>query len=368
MSQLLLKEERVLTFKDIEGVPAEIQKIDSPELLPVCLKKDCTFEQVQKWLKKRGIPERREGLQEIKAEFGTTWMNDVTHASLSDQYWIQMRGTPWKRINFFTNQYSPDVGNMAFMPWTVTSKRISNHSPDLATGGILKKRWKQQADLSSRLIKAGSQSAHQYPLSEVLATTLAEELHIIPYVSYDLHIEGVTMCSICDNFVNQNLNFVPAHYIYYFEEKKDNETVLGHLLRMCEKFNIPDAEKFLHGMILIDHLTGNEDRNLGNIGFLQDVKTMKFVGPAPLFDCGNAYWNSQNVADSVKSKLFGSETEAILESMKKKCDFAELLRSDGYKKLISDYPCISSVKKEKLISAIQTRNRRIELGVRDFSR
>ena len=149
MSELFLKEEKVLTLKDIEGVPSEVQKIDNPELLPVCLKNKCTMKEFKQWLERRNIPQNREGLEAMTKEFGKSWLENKNFASLSDHYWIKKRTETWKRTNFFTNIYSKDIGDMAFRPWTINKKRFDSFSPDLTTNGILKKRWLQYSDRKS---------------------------------------------------------------------------------------------------------------------------------------------------------------------------------------------------------------------------
>ncbi len=368
MSELFLKDEKVLTLKDIDGVPGEIQRIDTPELLPVCLKAKCTMKEFKEWMSHRMIPETREGLPQMVEEFGKSWQENKNYASLSDHYWIRKRGEPWKRVNFFTNQYSKDIGDMTFMPWTVSKKRYDAFSPDLTTGGILRKCWRQYSDRSSYLVKAGSIAAKQEPLSEVLVSVLAETLGVIPCVKYDLHIEGATMCAKCDNFIDQETDLIPAFHIYNFKERADGESVYAHLLKMCELFDIPGAEEFLEGMIFIDHITGNEDRNLSNIGFKRNIKTMKFIGPAPLFDSGNAYWSTKNVSDTVCSTMFGDVEEDIFEKLKKKYNLGVLVKNTGYRKLIESYPCISDLKKENLIDAIGKLNNRLCREVDPFIR
>lgn len=368
MSELYLKDTKVLTLKDIEGVPREIQKIDNPELLPLCLKNDCSVENFNIWLSKRCIPSTREGLPEIMEEFGTSWYECKNYASLTDQYWIKKRTETWKKINFFTNLYSKDIGDMFFMPWLVTKKRINNFSPDLTTNGVLKKRWIQNSDRSSALIKAGSEKTRQEPLSEVLVSMIAEQLGTIKSAGYDLYIEGTTMCSKCENFITADTELVPAYHIYLIQEKKKTETVYEHLIRMCDKFEIPKAKEFIDWMIFIDNLTGNEDRHLGNIGFIRDINTMKFIGPAPLFDCGSAYWSTGKTTSELKSKIFGNIEGKIFGNLKNKCDLESLFKADGYARIIENYPGITYTKKVYLINAISKRNRRLCISNLDFTR
>lgn len=365
MSDLFFKTEKVLTLKDVEGVPCEIQRIDAPELLPLCLKHKCTMEDFNKWLQSRNIPDNREGFSEMKHVFGLSWLQNKNFASLTDQYWIKKRTETWKKINFFTNLYSKDIGDMAFSPWSVTKKRIDSNSPDLTTGGILRKRWLQNSDRSSVLIKAGSEIAKQEPLNEVLVSVLVEQLSVIKSAGYDLHIEGIALCSRCNNFITEDTDLVPAHYIYSSKEKPESSSVYEHLVDVCNELDIPGAKEYIDWLIFIDKLTANEDRHLGNIAFIRDVNSLKFIGPAPLFDCGSAYWNSKNGITNGKSKLFGNVEGNIFLRLKDKCKLESILKDVKQRKIIEQYPGLDSEKKERLLEAIDKRN---ELLLKDPER
>ena len=361
MSELWLKDTKVLTLKDLEGVPSEISKVDAPELLPLSLKDDCTTENFKKWLDARSVPEKREGRAEVIKEFGTeSIFKNKNYASLTDQYWIKWRSETWKKVNFFTNFYDKDIGNMFFMPWNVAvQKTYKTNTPDLTTGGVLRKRWLQNQDKSSYLIKAGSKDTHQEPLSEVLVSVFAEQLGKIPCVKYDMWVEGVTICSKCDNFITIDTELVPAYMIYNRIPKEENESIYDHLIRVCDIHEIPGAKEFIDWMIFIDSATGNEDRNLGNIGFIRDSNTMKFVGPAPLYDSGNAYWSTTKINEHVKSKMFGDMEKKLFKSLKKDCDFEAIAKNGMFQKLVENYPGITDEKKNNLISAIKERNHRL---------
>lgn len=370
MSELFLKNEKVLTLKDVEGVPKEIVKINAPELLPLCLKKECTTELFFGWLSKRNIPEKREGLQEAIDEFGRSWLETKNYFSLSDQYWLKKRDETWKRGNFFTNWYSTDIGEIMFTPWAFKKKRVNGESPDATTNGLLRKRWKQNADKTSYLVKAGSLAAHQEPLSEVLVSVLTEKLGVIKSAGYELCIEGTLMCSKCENFITEDTDLVPASYFYNDEKRKPTETVYDHLISMCEKQEIPGAKEYIDWTIFIDNLTGNEDRNLSNIGFIRDINTLKFIGPAPLYDCGNAYWSTQKITDNVRSEMFKGVEDMISKKLKQKCDLSKIFADMGYETIINAYPEITDVKKKNLIEAIKKRNNRLinERSVNQFER
>ncbi len=368
MSELCLRDEKIMTLKDgKDGAPCGIAKIHAPELLPLCLGPECTFEQFMEWLKGRTVPASREGLKEAKARFKGPWLEPRNYASLSDHYWLKRRSETYRKVSFFSNPYSTDIGDIFFKPWLVSGKRYDTFSPDLATGGVLRKAWRQDVDRTSWLVKAGSRETHQEPLSEVLVAVLAEQLGVIKCADYTLHIEGLTMCSKCRCFVTPGTDMVPASYIYDARTKEKSETVLDHLLRACEKHDIPDAEHFLKWMVFIDHITGNEDRNLSNIAFLRDLKTMKFIGPAPLFDSGNAYWNTKSVNEEPRSRMFGDVADDVFHDLCKKGGVDRIMEASDYVGIISTYPCISDVKKDNLIKAIGKRNKRLMM-IRDMKK
>lgn len=356
MPTLCLKNEPVLQLKAGPDNSFEVQKLINQDLLPLCLVNECTTESFMKWLKKRGIPDTRDGLSDVIERFGTDWRNNINFLSLTDQYWIKNREEKWKMVNYFTNRYPQDIGNMFFSPWKVSNPK-AKPSPDLTCGGLLKKRWKQDADdrKKSYLIKAGSVVAHQEPLSEVLVSVLCEKLKKVACVKYELHVEGVVMCSKCENFITENTEFVPANYIYGLKKRPDNKTVMEHLIEMCEKYDIPGAEEHIKWAIFVDRAVGNEDRNLSNIGFIRDINTMKFIGPAPLFDSGNAYWDSSSKNTQKKSRCFAQDEKKVVNALKKDVDLS-IFKDKSYEALVYKYPELSDQKKEHLIKDIELNN------------
>lgn len=358
MPALYIKDNLVLTLKEHTNY-FEVLRVDNPELLPVFLQKDASTENFNKWLKMRRLPDNRDGLSEVFELFGRDRFDSQymtgNHASLSDQYWVKWRDEGWKNVNFFTNRYPTDIGDMFFSPWTVKRKKFNTNSPDMTTIGVLKKRWKQNQDKTSFLIKSGCYEAFQDPMNEVLASVMAEQIDKIPVVHYDLCVEGTIMCNKCDNFVTANTELVPVSYFYNHEPRKEDESTFEHVLRMCEMQGIDGAENFIKWMIFIDNLTGNTDRNIGNFGFLRDVNTLKYIGPAPLYDNGNAYWDTSNITKAASSKFFGDVEAKICAEKKKELNLG-FTKNKFYEKAISQYPLYSAQKKENLINAICRKN------------
>ena len=100
------KNRPVLTV-EIEGgnIIAKGEVIDYDHL-PICLQYNLTLESLNKWMKSRLIPEKREGLKVARQRF-PGFENYGNMFSLSDQYWFQFhpRKESWEKLNFFTNSY-----------------------------------------------------------------------------------------------------------------------------------------------------------------------------------------------------------------------------------------------------------------------
>lgn len=348
----------------ITGAVAEIGNKVRPEFLPIALQNDYSSDSLQKWLEKRKIPESREGLAETRLAFGDfdAFSKYRNFFSLTDQYWVQFRRSEsWEDGNFFTNLYETTVGEAFFNPWAVTAddlKKCTN-CPDYVTNGVLRKRWLQKPDKTSFLIKAGSKQYHQEPLSEVLASLVYEQLGgVLPYVHYDLCIEGMRICSTCRNFINEDIEFVPAKHLCSLRPR-GSKSVFDHLVSVSEYYGIPEKEMkdFLTRLIGTDLIIGNTDRHLGNFGFLRDVNTGKLIGFAPLFDNGSAFWGSTNVVDPhVRNPFFASQEARALKSAR---DLVSGIRADELFHVIDQYPDISIEKKDAIKKATDQRFREL---------
>ena len=76
-----------------------IGKVTNEELLPFILQGNLSLESINKWLSKRLIPERREGLRVVRMKFHD-FDRDKHLNSLTDQYWFRLRGEKWDDIEY----------------------------------------------------------------------------------------------------------------------------------------------------------------------------------------------------------------------------------------------------------------------------
>ena len=363
--KLMRKNEPVLNYKKTDKGFLEITKIYNPDIMPVIMKGEKNSQAFTEWFNKRCYPEKRIGRKEMIDRFGSEWLDCKNYLSLSDQYWVRdlRSGEKWSDLNFFENQYSTDIGDMAFKPWKINKKKISSYSPDLTTSGVLKKRWIQKENNVSYLVKAGNRGkqSHQEPLAEVLVSVLLEKLKIIPFVRYDLHVEGVEMCSICKNFINFSTELITLADLSRSVPRKHKD-IYYHLLYTLEHFKIPYGKEYVDALLFVDKLTGNRDRHLGNMAVIRNVDTNTFVGPAPLYDSGDSYWDLDVMYGTKGGRTFKEVDEKIFKEIKKKVKLEVLLDKKtklDYEKAIYEYPLMSDERKERMVEAIAQRNEKL---------
>ena len=294
----------VLFINDVSGTVYRVEDVMHPEHLPVGLNaashKDLA-KNLNHWLAGRTIPASRSGfrhaledmlMQKKLSVSANLLMMKCFALSLSDQYWLNPVDQPldWHSINFYDNAFSDDVGDILFgqMPQDDTLDLVS---PCNTSDGWLKKKWKI-LNGQRVLIKGGSGMAQQEPINEVVASLLCSKLNI-PHVEYQLMWENGKPYSVCPNMTNDREDLVSAYYIFSAFPQEDGTSAYDHFLSCCEKLGIPDAQKHLQQMLVLDYLICNQDRHFGNFGAIRDAVTLEWKGLAPIYDSGTSLWFDQ---------------------------------------------------------------------------
>ena len=159
-------------------------------------------------------------------------------------------------------------------------------SPDNTTDGNLKKRWKLIGGKRC-LVKGGSNPFCQQPFNEVIAAGIMERLGI-SHVPYEIAWNKGASYSVCEDFVNENMDLVPAWRILKTQKKSNSVSVYQHFVNCCEQLGIQDVVPFLDRMIVLDYIIANEDRHFNNFGVLREAETLKWLGFAPIYDSGSS--------------------------------------------------------------------------------
>lgn len=298
MNYILMHKEIPVVEMVLDEATGAVQKIGSAyhlEHLPIgiLMKKSNIIDRtaLNTWWIDRSIPASRSGVRKaleiLNLDNTQMLLTRCFGLSLSDQYWVKPENSDlqWERVNFFTNAFSEDIGDVLLGKAT-KADGFDFRSPDNTSDGFLKKRWKI-IDGKRCLLKAGSAPFMQQPFNEVIATAVAIRLGI-PHVPYTLMWDGDTPYSVCEDFVTPDTELVSAWRVMQTLKRDNSTSVYRHYLNCCEALGVPDATHSLDQMIVLDYLIANEDRHQNNFGLIRDANTLEWIGAAPIFDSGSS--------------------------------------------------------------------------------
>lgn len=283
-----------IELDDATGFIQKIGEIYAPEHLPVGVhvrRGVADRTELNQWWTDRSIPASRSGIREALEvlEIANTKLLLLRcyGLSLSDQYWIKPEGSnlTWENVNFFHNSFSDDIGDVLFGA-PKKGDALNFSSPDNTSDGFLKKRWKI-IDGKRCLIKGGSNPFRQQPFNEVIATKIMERLDI-PHVPYTLVWNKEAPYSVCEDFVDENTELIPAWRVMMTQKKNNSTSVYQHFVNCCEALGVKNVVPFLDRMITLDYIIANEDRHFNNFGLIRNAETLEWIGMAPIYDSGSS--------------------------------------------------------------------------------
>ena len=231
------------------------------------------------FLERRKAPKHRAHIAALLKEYGCDTLEgylNVTHAlSLNDTFWVkpEASGLCWADVSLYRNPFDELVSAAAF-DGRPGGTSLSSTSPEFGTDGYFAKCWVREGQ-DIFLYKCGSDTFEVEPLSEFLATQVAEQ--ICPeVVRYDLDFYHDRLVSKCRLFTSEQLGLVKAHDILPQRERS-----ISGILRRFEELGFGDE---FRRMCVLDALILNVDRHLGNFGVLVDNQTLQIQRMAPVFD------------------------------------------------------------------------------------
>jgi hypothetical protein len=302
MKYILMHKTIPVLSMEIDGETGTIiglGELHAPEHLPVGIPYSGNMvdrQVLNAWWGGRSIPASRSGLREaletLQIPSQLLLLTKCYGLSLSDQYWVYPEGSGlcWEDINFFDHPFADDVGNILF--GKVPDKAELNLiSPDNTSDGWLRKKW-VVADGKRHLVKGGSNPAQQEPYNEILASAIMRRLRI-PHISYTLTMLDGYPYSVCDDFITAETELIPAWHIYQTQKKPNHVSIYQHYLNCCEALGIPGVADALDRLLTVDYLIVNEDRHFNNFGAIRHADTLKWVGAAPVYDCGTSMWHDK---------------------------------------------------------------------------
>lgn len=195
----------------------------------------------------------------------------------------------WKEVSLYQNDFSEYLSRFT-MNRTVdmnAPKKIRHLSPEYHSEGSFDHCWVWSSK-GICLLKAGSHgfaNAGREPFSEVYTNQLEKTLGYSNYVEYSLlwyprRIAGTknmvnSIVTSCQVMTNEEIGLISASRlgISSYEE----------LLDYCEAISEDEREKAIE-MLMLDCLTLNVDRHLGNVSMFVENDTQRVLGISKIYD------------------------------------------------------------------------------------
>ena len=243
---------------------------------------------LEDWLRHRAIPKNREMVGRILGalELDLTDIKGIIDIcfglSLNDSYWVTQtafEGT-FSEYNLYENEFSHALSLIAYTGGDYDAARNFRSSPELTTGGMLRKAWRFFGPDDIWLYKGGTfgyANTGNEPYSEFLACQVAEKMGI-NCVHYELEQWMGILASKCRLFTDIDTSYIPIGRI-----------VRTGGIEACLEYYKGLGRNFydqLVDMLVFDAVILNEDRHFGNFGILRDNHTGEIIAPAPVFDNG----------------------------------------------------------------------------------
>lgn len=238
--------------------------------------------ELNNWLEDRKAYKHNHHLKQLMIACGcetTEGFIKITHAaSINDSFWIKSENEDivWNDISFYRNDFNETISKLAFEGLGLYGLQMSSTSPELTTDGSFRKCWKKENG-EIYLYKRGLSGAYNAGLEPYCEALASEIIHkadptSVPYSILKLHGEIATKCKA---FTNEEVGFVPLRKLV------DRSITLDELL---DYFDNLDCREQFQRMLVLDAVTFNVDRHLGNIGLLVTNDTQIPLGIAPNFD------------------------------------------------------------------------------------
>ncbi len=288
------------------------------------------LKKMKQWWQNRAIPGGRGNLRHIleKAGCGNTqeFLAKNLALSISDTYWICPvdLDLTWNDVKL----YNAETNSI------IAFHNMSSYDRNASLGGEMNKYW----DMNSNppvLVKTAGLYHGQQAVNEAFACLIHDRQDTdVPFVKYlTERTEEGDAISQCDAFTTEEKELVPAYEILSAEKKENSRSLYDEYIMLCSNHGIDvrEMQKFMDYQTLSDFVISNTDRHLMNFGVLRDPETLKFLGPAPIFDSGNSMFFADGKRRYTRVDILNRKISSIHsreEAMLKHVKHRDILRSD----------------------------------------
>ena len=185
----------------------------------------------------------------------------------------------FEKYNLYYNRFDEALSLIAYVGYGHPLDSYGT-TPELTTGGSLRKGWLFSEGKGIWLYKSGTEgfaNAGNEPYSEFMAYQIAQQMGL-QAVSYELENWHGILASKCRLFTDYDTSYIPIGRIV---QAGGIEACLDYYRELGEDFY-----QELVSMLVFDAVILNEDRHFENFGLLRDNHTGEILSPAPIFDNG----------------------------------------------------------------------------------
>lgn len=217
----------------------------------------------------------------------TLWVNDLKYP------------TTWDKINPYKVRLSRVMAEIALNGLErYNNENLKSPSPQYRIDGSVDKCVKR-TDGALFLYKTDGEKwsdlAGSRPYSEYYCTAICKQLNIRNFTEYFIKVEKTNNgyykpYTYCKLFTNESNGLIQMADSIYRE--KSTEELL-HMLNGKRNDMVQDIRE----MLIIDSLTLNIDRHMGNYGFIMNNDTFKINGMAPFYDNDCALGSTISIQD-----------------------------------------------------------------------
>lgn len=265
---LMHKGEKVATCSfDANGYLKSISKIHNPRLLPPCVKESNPTIDLQRWILTRSIAPNRKDVASYREFYGSSAFLSSIGLSLFDCYWFaNEEHKDWEKENAYDNwDYKTDgLYLMLFHPERLPA--IDTTSPNLTIPGSTQRMWYRfEGDLcllngNAQKEMADYKFANENPVVDSRSyAILSGQVYVMTKASTNKDIERISLedlyNAVCD----------------------PRKTKMENLQACCENFGIQNWKDFFSSMMQYDNATGNDSRELCDIGVLRNTSTLEII-------------------------------------------------------------------------------------------
>lgn len=272
---------------------------------------------IDAWLMDRAIPTNRDNYKKYieRGKTPKSWMFDNYGFSFIDNYWFydENENITWEQIKEICN----DKDEYYSVNQNIEDNIVHYKGHNSTLGGQLEKFWYNQNN-ELYLCKKVDKPYQILNAREIIASLIYNKQGY-PACKYNFvldHENEIVGCT-CKAFTDENIELVTAYELLeeYNLTQQDDVYELICELAGREGIDAQIVSDYMDIQTIVDFLITNRDRHEGNIGFLRDTNTLKFLMPAPIYDSGSSKHMEgqfpETAKDTTINGLYSTELECL---------------------------------------------------------